>query len=289
MDCSAFGAAVALGASLAMVVWAGAPTDAQDGAPSTAAMVVPAAASEFRDCADCPMMVPIAMGAFIMGSPSGEGGAEAQHRVSIRVPFAVSKFEITFEEWDACVDQGGCGGYRPGDEGWGRGRRPVINVSWRDVKAYAEWLARKSGRPYRLLSEAEWEYVARAGTATIFAVGDTVSPMQANYDGSTDGSGPSDVNRQRTLPVGSFPANAFGVHDMLGNASEWVEDCWNDNYTELAPADGSAWLEGSCNGRVVRGGSWEDSQTELRSAARTGGNNNDRFYTDGIRVARALQ
>jgi formylglycine-generating enzyme required for sulfatase activity len=249
---------------------------------------VPGALSDFKDCGDCPQMIVIPAGEFTMGSPPSEHGAEAQHRVIIAAPFAVSKFEITFEEWDACLKDGGCGGYRPDDEGWGRGEHPVINISWEDGQAYANWLSRKTGKRYRLLSESEWEYAARAGTTTRFSHGDSVSPREANYDGSTDGSGPSDVNRQRTVPVGSFPANGFGLHDMHGNVSEWVEDCWQDDYAARTPVDGSAWLEGNCNGRVVRGGSWEDSQVELRSAARTGGNKEDRFYTDGLRIARSL-
>jgi formylglycine-generating enzyme required for sulfatase activity len=249
---------------------------------------VPGTITEFRDCTLCPQMVVIPAGEFTMGSPPAERGAEAQHRVTIASPFAVSKFEITFDEWDACVKEGGCGGYRPHDQGWGRGKRPVINTSWEDAKAYTDWLSRKTGKPYRLLSEAEWEYAARAGTTTMFAYGDALSPRQANYDGSTDGSGPSDVNRQKTVPVGSFPPNRFGLHDMHGNVSEWVEDCWHDDYTAAAPTDGSPWHDGDCNGRVVRGGSWEDSPAEHRSAARTGGYKVDQFYTDGIRIARGL-
>ncbi len=233
-------------------------------------------------------MVVIPAGEFTMGSPPAEQGAETQHRVTIAAPFAVSKFEITFDEWDACVKEGGCGGYRPDDQGWGRGNRPVMNISWENAKGYVDWLSHKTARPYRLLSESEWEYAARAGTTTPFFFGDTISPGQANYDGSGDGSGPSDANRQSTMPVGSFPANGFGLHDMHGNVSEWVEDCWNDDYAAGTPVDGTAWAEGKCNGRVVRGGSWEDSQIELRSAARTGGNKEDQFYTDGLRIARGL-
>lgn len=249
---------------------------------------VPSALTEFTDCADCPPMVVIPAGEFTMGSPPAELGAEAQHRVTITTPFAVSKFEITFDEWDVCVEDGGCGGYRPDDENWGRRTHPVINISWEDAKAYVKWLSHKTGQRYRLLSEAEWEYAARAGTTTPFSYGDALDPNTANYNGSTDGSGPSDVNRQGTVPVGSFPANGFGLHDMSGNVSEWVEDCWNDEYTANATADGSAWLQGKCDGRVVRGGSWEDSQVELRSAARTGGDKKDQFYTDGLRIARDL-
>jgi formylglycine-generating enzyme required for sulfatase activity len=244
--------------------------------------------TQFRDCTDCPQMVVIPAGEFTMGSPPSEHGAEAQHRVTIANPFAVSKFEITFDEWDACATDGGCGSYWPDDQGWGRGSHPAINISWENAKAYADWLGRKTGKPYRLLSESEWEYAARAGTTTRFSQGDTLSPGQANFDGSVDGSGPSDVNRQRTLPVGSFPANGFGLYDTHGNVSEWVEDCWHDEYTAEAPTDGSAWVDGDCNGRVVRGGSWEDSAVEHRSAARTGGYKQDQFYTDGLRIARGL-
>jgi formylglycine-generating enzyme required for sulfatase activity len=252
---------------------------------------VSGALREFRDCADCPTLVVVPAGEYTMGSPPAEQQAAAPHRVTIRTAFAVSKFEITFAEWDACAEAGGCGGYRPDDEGWGRGNNPVMNISWLDAQAYASWLSLKTGKTYRLLSESEWEYAARAGragTRTVFPVGDTISSGDANFNGSTDGAGPSDQNRQKTLSIGSFAANAFGLHDMLGNVSEWVEDCWNDNYSDKTPTDGSAWLEGSCKGRVVRGGSWEDSDVELHSAARTGGSVDDRFYTDGLRIARTL-
>jgi formylglycine-generating enzyme required for sulfatase activity len=244
--------------------------------------------SEFRDCDDCPTMVVVPAGEFTMGAPAAELGGEAPHRVRIEAPFAVSKFEITFAEWDACLAGGGCRGYRPGDEGWGRDSSPAMNISWEDAKAYAAWLSAKTGKTYRLLSEAEWEYAARAGSIAAYPYTDGLSPSKANYDASTDGTGPSDVNRQRTVPVGSFLPNAFGLYDMQGNVSEWVEDCWNDEYTAAAPTDGSAWVAGDCKGHVVRGGSWEDSATELRSAARTGGAKDDRFYTDGVRIARSL-
>jgi formylglycine-generating enzyme required for sulfatase activity len=249
---------------------------------------VPGALTTFRDCAGCPQMVVIPAGEFTMGSPPAELGAETQHRVTIAAPFAAGKFEVTFDEWGACVKDGGCGGYRPDDQHWGRGKRPAIDISWENAKAYVNWLSRKTGKPYRLLSEAEWEYAARAGTTTAFSTGTSLSASAANYDGSEDGSGPSAVNRQRTVPVGSFPPNGFGLHDMHGNAAEWVEDCWHDDYTAAAPTDGTAWLEGNCDGRVMRGGSWEDSQTELRSAARLGEFKDQSSYADGFRVARGL-
>jgi formylglycine-generating enzyme required for sulfatase activity len=251
---------------------------------------VPGAISAFRDCDRCPEMVVIPAGEFTMGSPEAEPfrGAETQRRVTIAAPFGVSKFTVTFDQWGACVKDGGCDRYRPDDQHWGRGKRPVIDISWENAKAYVNWLSRKTGKPYRLLSEAEWEYAARAGTTTAYSTGSTISPSQANYDGSGDGSGPSAANRQRTLPVGSFPANAFGLHDMHGNVSQWVEDCWHDDYTAAAPTDGSAWLTGDCNGRVLRGGSWGDSEIELRAAARTGEYKDNSSFNDGLRIARSL-
>lgn len=225
-----------------------------------------------------------------MGSPPGERyrGAETQHRVRIAYPFAVSTFEITFAEWDACVAGGGCEGYSPPDDDWGRGRRPVTNVSWNDAKAYIAWLNTKTGKHYRLLSEAEWEYAARAGTTTAFFFGAALEPTQANIDGSGEAdSPPSERNRQKTLPVGSFAPNAFGLYDMHGNVWEYTEDCWNDEYNG-APTDGSAWLTGSCDGKVIKGGSWLEYSGEARSAHRVGGGADDPYNTDGIRLARDL-
>ena len=181
------------------------------------------------------------------------------HRVRIAEPFAVGVYEVNgaFAEWDACVSDGGCGGYRPDDEGSGRGRRPVVNVNWKDAQSYVRWLSRKTGKRYRLLSESEWEYVARAGTSGPFHYGKTLSTVQANYDGRyTYGSGRKGEYRRGTVPVGSFPANAFGLHDVHGNVREWVDDCWHGDYRG-APADGSAWTSGGeCSRRVLRGGSW---------------------------------
>lgn len=243
-----------------------------------------------KDCRDCPEMVVVPPGEFLMGSPKTEPhrGAEPQHVVTILRAFAVSRFEITFDQWDACVKNGGCNGYRP-DAPWGRGRRPVVNVNWNEAKAYAAWLSKKTGHRYRLLSESEWEYAARAGATTAFAFGPTLSAKDANFDASSK----TELNakglaRGKALPVGSFKANAFGLNDMHGNVWEWVEDCWNDDYGPTMPRDGSAALTGDCNGRVLRGGSWEDGAADLRAAARVGGAATDRSWSDGIRVARDL-
>jgi formylglycine-generating enzyme required for sulfatase activity len=162
---------------------------------------VPGAVTEFKDCASCPHMTIVPAGEFTMGSPPAEQQAEAQHRVTIATPFAVSKFEITFDDWSACVSDGGCDNARPNDEGWGRGRHPVIHMSFDLAKTYVAWLSRKTGKTYRLLTEAEWEYAARAGTTTTFAFGDSLSPGSANYNASTDGSGPSELPAQRIRPA----------------------------------------------------------------------------------------
>ena len=245
-----------------------------------------------RDCAQCPEMVVVPAGTFIMGSPAGEKDRfeweGPQHRVRIGRPFAAGKYEVTFAEWDACVAAGGCGGHHPGDEGWGRGKRPVINVSWDDAQAYVKWLSDKSGKSYRLLSESEWEYAARAGTTGAFSFGAAISASWANYDGNyAYGSGGMGVHRKKTVAVGSFPANKFGLHDMHGNVLEWVADCWNEDYAG-APNDGRAWKRGDCNRRVLRGGSWSSLPGILRSAFRLQIDTVVRNNNFGFRVARTL-
>jgi formylglycine-generating enzyme required for sulfatase activity len=232
----------------------------------------------FRDCPICPEMVVVPAGEFLMGSPESEKGRGKdegpQHKVVFAQPFAVGKFEVTFAQWDACQAEGGCT-QKPGDETWGRGKRPVINVSWDDAKQFVAWLAKKTGKPYRLLTEAEWEYAARGttkGTANQppCSTGATINVSQANYDGNFIygvGAKPG-IYRQKTQEVGSFRPNAFGVYDMHGNVWEWVEDCYHDNYNG-APTDGSASAAaagGDCLHHVLRGGSLYDKPPEIRSA-----------------------
>ena len=236
-------------------------------------------------------MVVVPSGSFMMGSPESEEGRGDDEgpvrRVTIGYRLAVGMFEVTFREWDACVSDGGCGGYRPDDK-WGRYEHPVIEVSWKNAKGYVEWLRRKTGKRYRLLSEAEWEYVARAGTTTPFHTGRTISTEQANYDGNhTYGSGREGAYRERTTPVGSFEPNGFGVYDVHGNVWELVEDCWNISYRR-APTDGSAWLREDCDRRVLRGGSWDKRPEELRSANRIWDRPRSRHDLVGFRVARTL-
>ena len=226
----------------------------------------------FRECNNCPEMVVVPAGSFLMGSPASEEGRYnfegLQHRVTFARQFAVGKFAVTFEEWDACVADGGCNGYTPNDEGWGRGRRPVINVSWDDANAYMAWLSRKTGQAYRLLSEAEREYVTRAGTTTPFWWGSSISPQQANYNGNyIDGTVWKGEFRRQTVPVDLFQPNPWGLYQVHGNVSEWTKDCYNNNYSG-APSDGSAWTFGDCRRRVLRGGGWYDTARDLRAAGR---------------------
>ena len=239
----------------------------------------------FQDCPECPKLVVVPSGSFLMGSSmeeEGRGDAEVPlHEVRISYQLAVGAYPVTFDEWDACVSDGGCGGHEPDDNGWG-GNRPVINVSWDDAQAYVRWLSGKTGMEYRLLSEAEWEYVARAGTTSRYWWGDDIGRHRANCNGCG-----SRWDDKRTSPVGSFPANAFGLYDVHGNVWEWVEDCWNDNY-DGAPIDGSAWCTGISSIRVLRGGSWSYGPYYLRSAIRFRNSVGFRSINVGFRIARTL-
>lgn len=246
----------------------------------------------FRDCAYyCPDMIAIPGDIFTMGSPSDEkrraDDEGPQHQVLIR-PFAIGAREVTFDEWDACVAAGGCNGYRPEDENWGRGSRPVINVSWEDAQAFVSWLAKKTGQPYRLPTEAEWEYATRAGTTTPFSFGNTISTTQANYDGTyVYRSGSQGAYWRKTIPSGSLSANPWGLFDVHGNVWEWVEDCYHVSYKD-APQDGSAWVSNGCAARVARGGFWGSYPWVLRSACRGKYQPDRRDNTLGFRVARTL-
>jgi formylglycine-generating enzyme required for sulfatase activity len=239
----------------------------------------------FRECVkDCPMMIVIPAGKFVMGSSLSELGRNdnegPQHEVVIPQPFAVSKFEVTFDEWDACVAFGNCA--QVSDSSWGHGTRPVINVTWEDAQQYVAWLSEITGKAYRLLTEAEWEYAARAGTTTAYFWGDDIGEGNANCAGCG-----SQWDSHQTAPTGSFSANSFGLHDMHGNTWEWVEDCYQRTYNG-APTTGSAWISGDCINRVVRGGSWIDRPADLRSARRGGYSPVTRDDSIGFRIGRAL-
>ena len=272
----------------ALAVGAAAQTD-DHGDDRASATRVALPSDTFRDCAECPLMVRIPAGTFTMGSPESEPRSDGHERPqrTVSIPAFAGVHEVTFAQWDACVAAGGCGGHSPGDSGWGRDERPVMHVSWDDAQLYVDWLSRTSGRSYRLLTESEWEYAARAGTTTPFHTGETITPQQANYDGrwvypsERDESG---LYRGQTVPVGSFAPNGFGLYDMHGNVWEWVQDCYG-RYEE-APSDGSAAERDGCFHRVLRGGSWAFDPWDLRSAARFP-TLSDRNYF-GFRVARTL-
>jgi len=225
-------------------------------------------------------MVAIPSGTFRMGDLSGVGDDDELPVRTVTVPaFKLSKYEVTFDQWDTCVMDGGCNDYSPDDEDWGRGHRPVVNVSWYDVQSFIDWLNARTGGNYRLPTEAEWEYAARAGTTTEYSGGDDIGENQANCDGCG-----SQWDNDQTAPVGSFPANPWGLHEMHGNVWEWVQDCWNDSY-ESAPTDGSAWTSGDCSRRVLRGGSWLHTAGYLRSAYRDRTDRSTRFNLIGFRLA----
>lgn len=253
-----------------------------------------------RDCAECPEMVVVPAGRFMMGSASTEPGHDIneapRHEVVFARPFAIGKYEVTFDEWDACVADGGCTAVP--DEGWGRGRRPVLYVNFEMAVGYTRWLSDKTGQPYRLPSEAQWEYAARGGTTTPWFWGEDAK-RACEFGNVGDDAlrverpewplhDCNDGYARTTAPVGHFKPNGFGLHDTAGNAWEWVEDCYNPGY-EGAPGDGSAWLSGDCVRRVVRGGGWYNKPETVRSAQRYAGDDPARQNnTLGFRVVRLL-
>lgn len=259
--------------------------------------------SIFRECYDCPQMVVIPAGQFVMGRPAsrqpgasadgaasdlpaealGMAGDAPQRPVTISYPFAVGMFEVTFAEWEACVRGGGCHGYIPQHEPWGRGKQPVINVDFGHARAYVQWLSKMTGKCYRLLSEAEWEFAARAGTKTRFHWGDLPGVDLANCQGCL-------TNSKLKQPVAAnlYPPNAFLIHNMSGNVSEWVDDCFSPGYGN-APRDGSAHIANTrCPKRVVRGGSWRDSPDAMEVWRRDSAPPGSSGPTLGFRVGRSF-
>jgi formylglycine-generating enzyme required for sulfatase activity len=268
----------------------------------------------FTDCATCPEMVVIPPGSFLMGSPETERGRdsdEIRHKVTITYWFAVSKFPITWNQWEACVRDAMCDGQaveaalRLDKDGrpiqpykdHGRGNRPVVGVSWYDAQNFVGWMNRKNGRDkYRLLSESEFEYAARGGTTTAYWWGDNPSHDYANYgkDSVEEGLGGLAKGRDRwadeTSPVGSFPPNPFGLYDMHGNIYQWIEDCYETDVTKM-PTDGSAVKSGNCSSRGFRSNSFESNANTLRSANRAfvyPPNTRGRNYL-GFRIAKDLK
>jgi formylglycine-generating enzyme required for sulfatase activity len=239
-----------------------------------------------------PAMVALPAGAFQMGSPPTEAerldNEGPRHLVMIR-PFAIGRTEVTFDEFDAfCEDTGR---QKPDDSGWGRGDRPVIDVSWEDAAAYLAWLGEQTDRPYRLPTEAEWEYAARAGTETPFWSGRCIHTDQANYDGRQDYAGcgaATGLVRRRTVSAGALPPNAFGLHEVAGNVWEWVQDCFDASYRGAA-GDGRAQAPAGCERRVFRGGSWNARPQACRSAHRLGDWQYNRYNFVGFRAAMDLE
>lgn len=224
-----------------------------------------------------PEMVVVPAGQFRMGCLANEPLCSAGDKeVSIAAPFALSVYEITFEDYDRFTNPN-----KVNDEGWGRGPRPIINVSWDDAKEYVAWLSLETGAEYRLPSEAEWEYAARAGTTSEYSWGNEIGVNRANCN---DDCGDT---WQHTAPVGSFMPNGIGLHDMHGNVAEWVEDCWNDSYART-PSNGSAWVRHRCSERTVRGGSWRHGEANVGSASRFPRSSGFRDFGFGFRVARTL-
>ena len=287
-----------LAAALVLTLSAAVSASAQD------KDAVRAPGSVFKDCPVCPEMVVIPAGDFVMGSPEAESGhldEKPRHTVKLAKPFAVSKFEVRFEEWDACTAAGRCP--RAQDDGLGRGNMPAINVSWTDAQVFAAWLSEKTGQRYHLLSEAQWEYAARAGTQTPWFWGsaeDSFGSRKAcEYANTHDEAGKEahpmyvwsshmcNDGYAENAPVGRYKPNGFGLHDMLGNVREWVEDCHIEGYKD-APTDGSARNASPCEKRVVRGGAWIDDPSTSRSAYRYAEEEPLRNYQVGLRVAREL-
>jgi formylglycine-generating enzyme required for sulfatase activity len=239
-----------------------------------------------------PEMVVMPAGSFEMGCVSGKGCNDDErpvHQVTFDKPFALGKYEVTFEQYELFAKLRGRP--VPGTAGFGKGKQPVVNVFWEDARDYAKWLAEETGKGYRLPTEAEWEYAARAGTRTPFSTGGCINTDQANYDGNGgwEDCPATGVYREKAVEVGSLPANPWGLHEVHGNVWEWVEDCWHEDY-EGAPADASAWLDdgGQCGRRVLRGGAWRSYPEFLRSASRGSFDADSRTYAVGFRLAQDL-
>lgn len=255
-------------------------------------------AETFRDCADCPQMVVIPAGTFTMGS-NKYNSERPPTLVTIPKAFAIDRFEVTFDDWDACVRDNGCKSKKtPSDRGWGKGKRPVIYVTWHDAQEYIAWLNTKvDDKPYRLPTEAEWEYAARgddkSNNQSTYGWGNFIDCSKANFNG---GKG-SDCDSNRggkysgTQPVGSYAANKFGLFDMHGNVWEWTEDCWHRSYKTMPDKVkqlGGAWTAEKCIYRVVRGGSWLNDRDALRSTNRSRIGSVGSDLNIGFRVVRSL-
>ncbi len=278
------------------------PVEVLNGAIRETIWPKPGSGEVFRDCwandgeRVCgPEMVVVPAGSFEMGSPPDEergagyeGDEEPQRLVTISAPFAVSRFAVTFEDWEPAAADGGVSSYSASRYGPKLDHRPAVKLGWHDAVAYCAWLTKKTGMTYRLLSEAEWEYVARAGTTTPFWWGRSISTDQANYDGnSTYGDGPKGEDRRQSVAVDSFEPNPWGLYQVHGNVWEWCADTWHKDYNG-APTDGSAWVGSDMHPRVLRGGSWSSTARSLRAAKRFKSSAYSSYDMIGLRVARTI-
>lgn len=241
----------------------------------------------FRDCPECPALVVIPAGVYVMGLNGRKKTQKPAHRVNISKPFALGRFETKFSEWQACIDDGGCQ-RSPDDHKWGRKSRPVINVTYYDAQEYLSWISKKTGKTYRLASEAEWEYAHRGGTTTEWWWGDKVGKNKANCKDCKSKWSDGGTRPHGSAPVGSFPPNPFGLYDTTANVFEWVKDCWNKTH-KGAPLNGSARMEGNCRYRVIRGGSFYYYSKVGKSAYRAKNPPNVKSYWLGFRVLREIR
>jgi formylglycine-generating enzyme required for sulfatase activity len=255
------------------------PPEKSSGA-STASATGTTTANETKDCQTCPMLITLQPGTLTMGSNSSDPSEKPAHRVSIAEPFAIGKYEVTVEQWDACVAANAC--QRVTTETRGK-NTPVRDVSWDDAQHYVKWLSQTSGKSYRLPTEAEWEYAARGGTSTPYWWGEQMRPGKADCKDCG-----SPWRADGPVDVGSFAANPFGLYDVNGSVWEWVADCWHNNY-KGAPADSRAWDEPNCRVRVIRGGSWRDGGSYMLSSTRFKYDASVRHSQNGFRVARNIK
>ncbi|MDR5754019.1 MULTISPECIES: SUMF1/EgtB/PvdO family nonheme iron enzyme [unclassified Caballeronia] len=257
------------------------PTPAAPALPAPPVAAKVASGGEIKDCPNCPILIPLSAGTFTMGSNSDDPAEKPPHRVSIGQPFAIGKYEVTVEQWNACADAGACTRIAIDDNP--PNNSPMRNVSWDDAQVYVKWLSKVGGKAYRLPTEAEWEYAARGGTSTVYWWGDQMKKGNADCKDCGD-----PWTTESPVAVGSFAANPYGLFDMNGSVWEWVADCWHSSY-KSAPADGRVWDDAACSVRVIRGGSWREGAAYMQSATRFKYSASVRQSQNGFRVARDMK
>jgi formylglycine-generating enzyme required for sulfatase activity len=266
-----------------------APAVAKTPAPPVATKAEPALAATpvaghgikvVRDCENCPEMVVLEPGSFIMGDNHGDRSEKPAHRVKISAPYAIGKYEVTVSQWNACVQAEACKAVT--STAGSPDKSPARDISWTDTQRYVHWLSKQTGENYRLPTEAEWEYAARAGTDSRYWWGEKIQAGKANCRGCG-----GDWNNDAPANVDALPPNPFGLYGMNGGVWEWVEDCWHKDY-DGAPTDGSAWTSDDCRENVIRGGSWRNNSTYAHSASRFTYDTAVRYILNGFRVAKSL-